>query len=280
MARWKRAPRLAMIGRGDQTAMRPLRPMPLTIEIPKDEDWLDYICSFAPAFARNPRMSAALSGMNDSLRQAALIPTEPLGMFACLTAEEEAAAFLYYVLCDKGYCVPKYGALQRHGDKARVLVLAQSLYQYFFTGWISALSGRLRIERDGVNPSTKLYLDFGEFVLMPQDPLEMIVTHGEGESGHDAAVEESIETVISSLIPRGGSLKSVIHGIANRRSLCLYGAPEKKVRFSSGEELSRYKFNCISIATMGFLVFNGERRTSSMEKLVEGLFRRISSGAQ
>ena len=115
--------------------------MAITIETPADLDQIEYFASFAPAFVGNVEMRAALLGVCDSLRQALLVPLESLGMLACLTAEEEAATFLYYALLDKRYLVPVQDKLRRHPDKVKVLILAQLL--------IGTSDQRLRLRRDG-----------------------------------------------------------------------------------------------------------------------------------
>lgn len=49
--------------------------MSLAFEFPKVAEPLDYIASFAPAFAENENMRSALLGMRGSLMQAELLPS-------------------------------------------------------------------------------------------------------------------------------------------------------------------------------------------------------------
>lgn len=249
----------------------------IAIGFPKGVVPIEYLASFATAFSENENMRGALLGMYDSFRQADSILLEPLGMFACLTAEEEAAAFLYYALRDKGYEVPNYGKLYRHADKVKLVIVGQVILNYFFGKTSIQLPGAVRVERDGDRPKTYLHFNVGEHVVVQEDPFETIITIGESESGHDVAVDETVDAVLAEVLPKGATVASHIKNISNRRNLCLYGAPERKSRFQSNTEMNHFKSNCIAMIVMGFLVFNGKDRTSSMEKLVKKTFEKINS---
>lgn len=250
--------------------------MSITLEFPKGVEPLDYITSFAPAFAQNENMRSSLLGMRDSLRQAELLPSEPLGMLACLTAEEEAASFLYYALLHKDYAVKNYGKLQRHGDKIKVLIIAQVLYEYFFKQSVNALNQRVRLERDGDRPLTSRWMTVNEFEIMQEDPLETIIVVGEGDAGHNTAVDRAVQEVLQSVVPKGIALVTQIKALANRRNLCLYGDPEKKTKLDASN-LKHFTSNSIAITVLGFLVFNGQNKTLSMNKLVETISQKLSS---
>lgn len=250
--------------------------MSLAFEFPKGSEPLDYIASFAPAFAENENMRSALLGMRDSLRQAELLPSQPLGMLACLTAEEEAASFLYYALLHKGYAVTNYGKLQRHGDKSKVLIIALLLYEYFFKKPSLEFNRRVRLERDGDHPVTSLRMTVNDFEILVEDPLETIITVGEGDAGHNAAVERAIQEVLEDVVPKGMALVSQIKALSNRRNLCLYGDPKKKAKFDDSD-LAHFTSNSIAIIIIGFLVFNGKSQTLSMNKLVKNISQKLSS---
>lgn len=252
-------------------------PASIKIEIPRDAEPLDFLASFAPAFSEREGMRAALLGVKDSFRQATPIPLDPLGMLACLTAEEEAAAFLYYALLDKGYPVPDYGKLHRHADKVKLLVLAEAMVHYFFGGRPAGLSPVVRIETDGLKPKTSGRLYLSEYVIIQDDPLETVTVFGEEQGGHDKAVGASVDKVLAAIIPNGFSAASHLKVIANRRNLCLYGDPAKKTRFQSIDDFVHFKSNSISMIVLGILVFNGREPTASMMKLVDRLYERISS---
>jgi hypothetical protein len=251
--------------------------MAITIETPANLDQIEYFASFAQAFAGNIKMQAALLGVKDSLRQARLVPLEPLGMLACLTAEEEAATFLYYTLKDKGYSIPVQNQLRNHHDKVKLLILAQLLIQYFFETMSTALTGTIRVEQDGDRPKTTKCTRLGDYEIIQDDPLQTVVSTGDDETGHDIMVERIVDAVIAEITPKGFTIESHIKSIANRRNLCLYGGPSKKPRFQSEAEIEHFRFNCVAIIVLGFMVFNGETTTPSMEKLIETMFRKINA---
>lgn len=251
--------------------------MAISFELPSSLDPIEYLTSFAPAFAKNTEMRAALLGVNDSLRQATLLPLEPLGMLACITAEEEAATFLYYALVSKGYSIPNYEKLRRHQDKVKFLILGQALIFYFFGNEHVEFPNAIRIERDGDQPKTTRRMRVGDFEIVQDDPLETIITLGDGESGHINAVESSVDAVLAGITPKGYTIKSHIDKIANRRNLCLYGDPDRKNKFQSESQIDHFKNNCIGLIILGFLVSNGKSNTSSMVKLVGSIFSKIST---
>lgn len=223
-------------------------------------------------------MRCALLGMRDSLRQASLIPTEPLGLFACFTAEEEAAAFLYFALRQKGYEVPDYQKLRRHPDKIRMLVFAQVVFQYFFNRLPAGVVNTVRIEREGDRPKTSRHIKFNEhqLYLVQDDPLETVSTLGNGQDPHQAAISEIIDDTLTELVPAGFTLKSYVDkNLANRRNLSIYGDPDRKPRLASQEGISLFTETCIGIVVLGFLVFNGTSRTASLEKIVKDVFSRM-----
>lgn len=236
---------------------------------------MEYLTSFAPAFVENMEMRAALLGVQDSLRQAALLPLEPLGMLACLTAEEEAATFLYYALHNKGYSIPNYGKLRSHPKKVEFVVFAQALNAYFFENAPAELPHVLWVEREGVRPKTTLRIRIGEYEIIQEDPLETIIVNGDGDQGHNTAVESAVDAVLSKITPSGFTIKSHIKNIANRRNFCMYGDPEKKLRLQSESEMDHFKSNCVAMVVLGFLVFNQKRRASSMVKLIENIFDKV-----
>lgn len=220
-------------------------------------------------------MQASLLGMQDSLRQAEKIGFEPLGLFALITAEEEAATFFYNSLLGKGYSVPNFEKLHRHPDKVKLVIFAQAIARYFFEKFAIDPKAAVRIERDGDKPKTTYRFNIGGYEVIQDDPFETIVTSGEGDDGHMAAVENAVNEVLSEVTPKGFVLKSHIRNIANRRNLCLYGDPKKKPTVGE-EDFKHFKANCVVIIVLGILVFNGNTLTHSMHKLVDCLFQKIS----
>lgn len=249
--------------------------MAMTIQIPAGVDAMEFLASFSSAFAESEEMQASLLGSLDSLRQAALLVGEPLGMLACLTAEEEAAAFLFYGLEAKGYSVPQYGKIQRHGDKLKLVLFAVAMHQYFFSRFPAELGSAIHIDRDGHKPKTRHVFNYSGYSIVQDDFLETIVTSGDEAGGHDSAINASVETVISDIIPTGFTTASYIKNLANRRNLCLYGDPNNKLKLNSAKDIVHYRSNCISMIVLGFLVFNSEAPTTSMKKLVDTMFEKM-----
>lgn len=249
--------------------------MAITIQIPKSVDAVEYLASFSAAFSDHPEMRSALLGVEDSLRQASKLIGEPLGMLACLTAEEEAAAFLYYGLKAKGYPVPQYGKIHRHVDKLKLVVFAQAMHQYFFSKMPTDLGSAIRIERDGQKPKTSHVFNYNGYSITQDDVLETVVTSGEGEGSHDVAIIAAVDQVLTDITPSGFTPASHIKKVANRRNLCLYGDPEEKLRLRHADEIIHFRANCVAMITLGLLVFNGQNPTPSMVKLVECIFDKI-----
>jgi len=249
--------------------------MTITITFPSGQDALEYLASFSAAFSDNLNMQSALLGAVDSLRQGALFIGEPLGLLACLTAEEEAAAFLYYGLQTKGYSVPQYGKIHGHRDKVKLLVFALAMHEYFFSHIPAEFESSIKIERDGQNPRTSHVFNHSGYSIVQEDFLETIVTAGDGEEAHDSAISTAVDKVLTDMTPSGFTPASHITKLANRRNLCLYGNPDQKLRVHSMEEINRYKGNCILMIVLGFLVLNSHATTTSMNKLVDDIFEKI-----
>lgn len=249
--------------------------MAITIQIPKSVDAVEYLASFSAAFSEHPEMRSALLGAEDSLRQAPKLIGEPLGMLACLTAEEEAAAFLYYGLKAKGYPVPQYGKIHRHVDKLKLVVFAQAMHQYFFRKFPKEFGSAIRIERDGQKPKTSHVFNYNGHSIIQEDVLETVVVTGGGRDGHDAAISSAVHQVLTDITPSGFTPASHIKKVANRRNLCLYGDPEEKLRLLHADEIIHFRANCVAMITLGLLVFNGQNPTPSMVKLVECIFDKI-----
>lgn len=249
--------------------------MAINVQIPHNVDAIEYFASFSPAFNDHPDMRSALLGVEDSLRQAALLVDEPLGMLACITAEEEAAAFLYYALKFKGYDVPQYGKIHGHVEKLKLVVFAQVMQKYFFGKMPVELSGAIRIERDEQRPKTSHILKYGSYTITQNDFLETIVTSGKGKVGHDSAINAAVDDVFADITPSGFTPKSHLKEVANRRNHSLYGDPSSKLRLQSAEEIEHFKENCCSMIVLGFLAFNSRNPTTSMVKLVTRIFEKL-----
>ena len=93
---------------------------------------LTYLLSFSKIFKKQQEVKYCLDSVEDNIRQARILLGEPIGLFACLTAEEEAARFFYLCLKKRAYNLPRYDNLTAHQDKARILILATVIEEYFF----------------------------------------------------------------------------------------------------------------------------------------------------
>ena len=243
--------------------------MTLNISFPKDEIPIDYLASFAIAFKNIVLMHDALLGAQDSLRQANLIKQEPLGYLALITAEEEAASFLYYALREKGYAVPDHGKIQRHTDKVKMLLFAEVMMNYFFANFPLKDRAIFRIMRENDLPVTSLQIPINNYYVSIDDPLSTIFTVSNDETTNKLAIDKSVELLLEKYIDKGSTLKKCIDDLANRRNLSLYGNPTNKYRIHSESEIKAFQNNCIVMIALGFMVFNSNKCTDSMIMLVE-----------
>lgn len=251
--------------------------MSLRIAFPPGVEPLEYITTFALAFDLDAKSRGALLGTADSIRQARLIPREPLGLFACMTAQEEAASFLYYALSARGHKVPHYGRLHRHPDKVKVLVAAIVLQNYFFTVLAADFPTTIRLASEAGLRNVTVEMEMAGYIVSRDDPFEMIAVVGTGLDGQQAAVDQVIQTVLSSMVSKGSSVRSAIGELANQRNLAIYGASDTKPRLSGERDIDRYIQTCVSLIAMAILVLNGSGPTESMDTLLSRLFEKLSS---
>jgi hypothetical protein len=104
------------------------------IQIPSNFEGglLPFLLSFSKVFTKQQEVKYCLDSVEDNIRQAHLLIGEPIGLFACLTAEEEAARFFYLCLQERAYELPRYDSLRAHQDKARILIWATVIEEYYF----------------------------------------------------------------------------------------------------------------------------------------------------
>ena len=254
--------------------------MKTEIRIPTDEDPIDYLCSFTSEFRENERLIGALLGVQDNIRQAKLIPLEPLAFFACITAQEEAATFLYYALKSKKYTDPGYGdKLHDHKNKVRILILAEILAKNYFDGVpVEGIQSFIPVERkDGRLTLARIIYDEDKEIAIRQDnPFDTVVARENPRDNNSITQDEWIQSHLGHLTPKGYTIGSHTDKLANERNLCLYGNPTKKLRLSSEAEINHFTTNCISIIVMGFLVLKTEK-SPELEKLVVNIYEKIKS---
>lgn len=247
----------------------------IPLEIPKGEVALDYLASFAPGFSKNQTMQKALGGVHDSFRQARLIPKEPLALFACLTAEEEAASFLYHALVAKGYDFPSYKKLQDHGDKVKVFLLGQAIVTYFFQEGLLEDGLRVRISGTSKKPDVECYMPIGEFKATFMDPFATIIQYGNGPEGFDNAIAAAVDNVVGGAAKGHKGITSAIESLKNRRNLSIYGPLKLKRALKSDSEISHHVSNAVTLLICGFIIYLNHKKTEPMAKLLAKMFERL-----
>tara|TARA_R100001224_G_scaffold38766_1_gene22071 strand:+ start:957 stop:1760 length:804 start_codon:yes stop_codon:yes gene_type:complete len=262
--------------KGKDDMERPIGSGPgIPLEIPKNVDVVEYLASFSSAFSQNQAMQKALGGVQDSIRQARLLREEPLGLFACLTAEEEASSFLYHAFLSKNYGLPDYGKLQNHGDKVKIFLLCMAIIHYYFREELVRDGLRVRIAREGKNPSITCYFPIAGHTAIIRDPFETVVTIGEGVGGFDQATDDAVDEVVKHASNGHKNLASAIRYLKNRRNRCIYGPLKLKYALRDDDELNQYISNAVSIIICGFIIYFKHQTTGSMGKILEKMFDRL-----
>lgn len=247
----------------------------IPLEIPKNVDVVDYLASFAPAFSRNQAMQKALGGVQDSIRQARLIREEPLGLFACLTAEEEASSFLYHALLSKSYNLPDYGKLQDHGNKIKIFLLCKAIIHYYFREDIARDGLRVRVTQKGNTPSITCYIPIADHAVIIHDPFEMVVAIGDGTERFDHAIRNAVDEVVKQASDGHKNLTSAVNYMKNRRNRCIYGPLKLKFALKNDDQLTQYISNAVSILVCGFILYFKHQKTETMSKILEKMFDRL-----
>lgn len=248
----------------------------IPLEIPKDSDVIEYLASFSPAFSKNQNMQKALGGVQDSFRQAKMMKSEPLGLFACLTAEEEAASFLYRALIAKEYDLPPYKELKDHGNKVKIFLLCKAIIHYYFREEIVASGLRIRIEGEKKRPLINCFFPISaEYKAVISDPFAMVVTRGKGDEGYNRAIHEAVDQVVQEASEGHRSLSSAIEFLKNRRNMCIYGPLKQKYALRDEDELTQYISNATSILACGFIIYFKSEKTDSMGRIIDKMFKRL-----
>lgn len=247
----------------------------IVLEIPKGEAVVDYLASFAPGFSKNQAMQKALGGVHDSFRQASLIPKEPLALFACLTAEEEAASFLYHGLLAKGYAFPAYKKLQDHGDKVKVFLLGQAIVTYFFPEKLLEEGMRIRISGTSKKPEVECYMRMGAYKATIMDPFASIIQYGDGPEGFDNAIAAAVDSVVDGGAEGHKGIASAVEFLKNRRNLSIYGPLNLKKAPKSDSDIAHHVSNAVTLLTCGFIIYFNHKKTEPMAKLLAKMFERL-----
>lgn len=252
------------------------------IQIPSNFEGglLGYLLSFSRVFTRQQEVKYCLDSVEDNIRQARLLIGEPIGLFACLTAEEEAARFFYLCLKKRAYDLPRYNSLTAHQDKARILIWATVIEEYFFN-FFNSIGSEFQlsvqsVER-GVRISGHTKVNENYWIELP-NVLQMIATSGKGDglekqNAEAAMVRACFDRTMSSNFGANIRPEKVVEYIARRRNRCLYGDPKKKQRLKNMDELDQFEKNCAALMVMGFLVMQDNKRWPSMQIICTELGR-------
>lgn len=229
--------------------------------------YLEHLASFADGYKSLPHVKASLESCAHNLGQAKILMGQPLGLFACLTGEEEAAAFLYHCLKAKGYHLPKFGKFRDHGDKARMMIWAVIMEEYFFKHF-EAFGEKAFL--DVVNKDGKVFINnflvVGEYAINMVSLLQMVASMDGVEDGPKKMMDASIERALSHFGPPS-SVSKTIEKMKNRRNLCLYGATSNKPKLTGEDERNYYKVRCELIITLGFLVLQDDEKSAVLQDL-------------
>ena len=247
----------------------------IQLDIPRGEVAVDYLASFAPGFSKNQTMQKALGGVHDSFRQAWLIPKEPLALFACLTAEEEAASFLSHALLAKGYAFPAYNRLKDHGDKVKVFLLGQAIVTYFFQEELLEDGLRIRISGNNKKPDVECYMPMGDYKATIMDPFASIIQLGNGPEGFDNAIAAAVDSVVDVAANGHTGIASAVESLKNRRNLSIYGPLKLKKALKSDSDISHHVSNAVVLLVCGFIIYFNHEKTVPMSKLLAKMFERL-----
>lgn len=244
------------------------------IQIPSNFEGglLEYLLSFSKIFTKQQEIKHCLDSVEDNIRQAHLLIGEPIGLFACLTAEEEAARFFYLCLKKQGYELPRYDSLTAHQDKARILVWATVIEEYYFNFFDNIGSYfflRVQPERRNIRISGHTKLEEQYCIELP-NILQLIAKRGMGDGVEEdnaeaAMVRACFDRTMSFNFGANNHPRRVVEYIAKRRNRCLYGDPRKKLRLKNRAELEQFEKNCAALIVMGFLVMQDNERWPSMQ---------------
>lgn len=240
----------------------------------RPSDPLGYLCSFAEAEQLSSEARSALLGVEDSLRQARLVPDEPLGAFACITAEEEAATFLFCALQTKGYRLPISGQkLRNHVDKAKLVLTAQALAECQLLS--DELKGVFRLEDQEGWLTISHHLRVDDYVFVMPDPLGTITTRKDDPDGQANEIASRVETVLATSRKKGFTDFSNLKDYANKRNLCIYGAPKEKARLQSVEGIESYQQTCVGLLLIGFMIFGSSQLHQQVQLVIDELDARL-----
>lgn len=257
------------------------------VQIPAEHDGslLSYLLTFSSSFTKMQEIKGCLDSVGQNIAQARVLIGQPLGLFACLTAEEEAARFLYLCLRKMKYNLPRYDRLTTHQDKARILLWAMVFEEYFFNFFESISDSYfLSIQKKGRDYSVEMHgrITKEHWVTIP-NVLSIVATSGrsENEPAEELSVRRVRETyadVMKKSFGPNHNVAKVIEHIARRRNKCLYGKPKEKLYLADAAELETFETNCSLMVLLGFLIVQDNEKWPSVQLICDELGRLLSHG--
>lgn len=247
----------------------------------------EYLASYSASFMKHQKAKAPLESAAQNIRQAKGLLEEPLGYFACITAEEEAAMFLYQCLKYRGYEMPAFEPTN-HSDKVTMMLWALAIQEHFFAAQASMfgeLTMKLRWEGATAAVSTHGNLQIsnaaGTMVYGLEIPniFSMVATKDGVPDGPAIVANESVNRALDTASQGWDSVENAISELANRRNLCLYGRPDAKPVLGSFENLKIFDRSCCSIIAFGFLVMQDAIKYPSLQLICDVAGERLKTSA-
>lgn len=251
------------------------------IETPKDVSPLDYYIKFKRGFTKSQILISTVDSVKDNLRQAEMVRDEPIGLFLCYTAEEEAATFLYLAMREQKYNVPDFKNLTNHRDKIKIFLLALCIDKYLFSeihlgDALVLMMEEIPREKSHPRNEIRAYTEMAGYKIAVTDPILNIKTKGKGVEGLKKAVIYDVENALRSVgMGESKDYDGLIKKLANRRNLCLYGEPKVKWKLDSKGSLSDFENNCVFLICLGYMFLQTERKSEAIQEIINTLFDRI-----
>ncbi len=256
------------------------------ISLPDDYEGtiLSHVLSFSNTFTSHQQLKGCLDSVAENIDQSRDLIGKPLGLFACITAEEEAARFFYLCLKERGYDLPRYDKLTSHQDKVRMVIWAIVFEKYYFNVFDSMLSDNyvmLRLKDRRVRLSLHGSV-FKEYSLEIPNVLQSMHADGRSKDKVDVDVERPViarmlEAVLKDNFGQTSDVVKIIDHLARRRNNCLYGEPRKKLTLKSGDLIFHFENNCAALIMTGYLVFQDDEKWPSVQIICEELGKLLAS---
>ena len=162
------------------------------------------------------------SAINHLERAEKLFPIDnPMAVFRCFTAEEEAASGLMYCLKDKGYLNAEKLNPRNHVHKNAIIQFLSVLIQFSEDQFRRfSIEMFLNMAEGNGNLFLEVHMDLGQGVtrFIPDPPLNFKLLHEDKRFSY----REQIEKLVASKEAR--DIGSYLKGIANQRNLVLYAS--------------------------------------------------------